>query len=292
MASISIGLPVYNGQNLIQEAIDSMLGQTHADFELIISDNASTDDTESICRAYAARDSRVRYFRNEENIGAAANFRKVFHLSSSKYFKWIGVDDYCAPTYLEQTKEVLDSRDDVVLCCSKVTIIDGDGKHLRQYEDTQELPQPSPSERFPQFLAQDSWVNAVYGLMRSDALKKSSIMGTFPGSDIVVMAEMSLYGKFVELPEYLFFRRIHPEAFSYECSTEKQQEFYNPGADKKLLPLYNWRHLYEHLRSISRAPIGASEKQRLVGHVFKMAKWRRKDLLDEILLVLKPRKSR
>ena len=127
--------------------------------------------------------------------------------------------------------------------------------------DVQELPQSSPSERFKQFLEQDSWVNAVYGLMRSDALKETSIMGTFPGSDIVVMAEMSLHGKFFELPDCLFFRRIHPDAFSYECSTEKQQEFYNPGKKKQWLPMYNWRHLYEHLRST--ASTTAAPRRRL-----------------------------
>ena len=287
MSQISIGLPVYNGQDLIREAIDSMLAQTYSDFELVISDNASTDESETICREYAAQDNRVKYCRSEENVGAAANFRKVLHLSSSKYFKWIGVDDHCAPSYLEQTKQILDSRDDVVVCCSKVDIIDGEGKTLRKYEDAQELPQSSPSQRFKEFLTQDSWVNAVYGLMRADALKKTSIMGTFPGSDIVVMAEMSLHGKFFELPDCLFFRRIHPDAFSYECSTEKQQEFYNPGKKKQLLPMYHWRHLCEHLRSIRRAPIGASEKWRLVRHVLTLARWRRKELFSELRIVLR-----
>ena len=287
MPDISIGLPVYNGQKLIRNAIESTLAQTHGDFELIISDNASTDGTATICREYASLDGRIKYFRSQVNLGAAANFRKVFHLASGRYFKWIGVDDYCAPAYLEQTKRVLDSRDDVVLCCSKVNIIDGEGVILRQYPDAQALLQSAPSERFKQFQEQDSWVNAVYGLMRSEALRKTSVMGTFPGSDIVLIAELSLHGKFVELPDYLFFRRIHPEAFSYEPSLEKQQEFYNPGKPKRLLPMYTWRHLYEHVRSIRRAPIDASEKWRVIRHLLNMARWQRHVLFRELRLVFK-----
>lgn len=287
MTTVSVGLPVYNGQKLIRKAIESTLNQTHSDLHLIIADNASTDDTEAICREYAALDDRVKYFRNENNIGAAANFRKVFELSSSKYFKWLGVDDHCAPTYVEETKRVLDDEEDVVLCCTKANIIGSEGEILREYEDEQALLQPTPSERFIQHLEQDSWVNSVYGLMRSDALRKTSVMGTFPGSDIVVTAELSLYGKFRELDQRLFFRRIHPDAFSYECSTEKQQEFYNPGTEKRLLPLYTWRHLYEYLRSINRAPISVNEKRKLVAHVFRMMRWKRKTLFEELRVVLR-----
>ncbi len=289
MTAISVGLPVYNGQDLIRHAIDSILDQTFSNFELIISDNASTDDTESICRQYAEQDGRVKYFRNKTNIGAAANFRQVLHFSSSNYFKWIGVDDHFAPTYLEETKEILDKHNDVILCCSKVNIIDADGEILRKYEDRQQLPQDSPSERFIQFLGQDSWVNSVYGLMHADTLKKTSIMGTFTGSDVVVMAEMSLYGKFFELPDRLFFRRIHPGAYSYDCSSAKQQEFYSPGKMQRSLLFYRWRHLLEHYRSIRRAPIESAEKRSLLRFLLKTARWQRRELIEELWLFISRR---
>ena len=282
MPAITVGLPVFNGQDLIQVAVNSMLGQSFTDFELVICDNASSDETENICRELADLDNRVKYFRNESNIGAAANFRRVVNLASGKYFKWLGVDDFCDSSYLERTKEILDTRLDVSNCCSKVFIVDEKGQKLRKYDDAQHLDDDAPSKRFIQFLAQDSWVNSVYGLMRTQTLKNTSIMGTFPGSDIVVMAEMSLHGKFIELPDYLFYRRIHPAAYSFECSNEKQQDFYNPGHQNRTFSMYHTRHLIEHLRSVFRVPIPFSEKRRLIRELITIAKWRRKDIFHEI----------
>jgi glycosyltransferase involved in cell wall biosynthesis len=108
---VSIGLPVYNGENFIREAIDSILGQIFCDFELIISDNASSDGTEEICRSYAGRDQRVRYYRNEENIGSSGNYTRVFLLAKGKYFKWTAHDDICKPDFIEKCIEVLDKDD-------------------------------------------------------------------------------------------------------------------------------------------------------------------------------------
>ena len=102
MPRVSIGIPVYNGGRFIKEAIDSILAQTFEDFELILSDNASTDETEEICKEYATLDRRIRYYRNEENLGAAKNYNRVFELSNGEYFKWASHDDLCAPEYLER----------------------------------------------------------------------------------------------------------------------------------------------------------------------------------------------
>lgn len=288
MPSISIGLPVYNGELYLRVALDSIVAQTFSDFELIISDNASTDGTENICLEYAARDQRIRYHRNDANIGAAENFRRVFQLSSAKYFKWAGVDDYLAPIFLEKCKKILDEHPEVVLSCTKVNIIDGAGKILRRYDDQQGLLQSLPRDRFRQWLQQDSWCNAVYGLIRSDELRKTRLMGNFGGSDIVFVAELSLYGQFNEIPEYLFFRRIHEQAFSYECSIEKQREFYTPKKKSGAgLVLRTWRHLYEHTRSISRAPVNVVEKIHLLFHILRLAWWRKAQLISEVTSVLR-----
>ena len=102
MPRVSIGMPVYNGEEFLERALDSLLAQSFSDFELIISDNASQDKTQEICLRYAARDPRVKYYRNETNIGAAENFNRVFALSSGEYFKWAGHDDSWTPDYLER----------------------------------------------------------------------------------------------------------------------------------------------------------------------------------------------
>src|SRR5512139_3267591 len=113
---VSIGVPVYNGENFLKDALDSLLAQTFKDFEIVIADNVSTDQTEEICRSYAAKDARIRYYRNETNIGAGPNHNRVFELSRGEYFKWVCHDDMCAPEFLERCIEVLDRDPSVVLC--------------------------------------------------------------------------------------------------------------------------------------------------------------------------------
>ena len=105
---ISVGLPVYNGEAYLPAALTSLLKQDYGDFELIVSDNASTDGTEAICREFAANDPRIRYSRNETNIGAARNYNRVFELSRSKLFKWASHDDECHPSLLRRCVEVFD----------------------------------------------------------------------------------------------------------------------------------------------------------------------------------------
>ncbi|MER3486233.1 MAG: hypothetical protein C4345_09945 [Chloroflexota bacterium] len=130
---VSIGLPVYNRQQYVGEAIESILAQTFADFELIISDNASTDATGVICQEYARKDARVRYYRNAINIGAAKNFNRVFHLSSGEYFKWMASDDICAPTFIERCVEALDGDTGAVLAYSRARCIDEHGAVVPRY---------------------------------------------------------------------------------------------------------------------------------------------------------------
>src|SRR5687767_6137887 len=105
--ALSIGLPVYNGERYLREAIGSILSQDFTDFELIISDNASTDGTAAICAFYAARDARIRYHRSETNLGAAPNHRRVFELARAPFFKWAAHDDSGSPQLLERCVQTM-----------------------------------------------------------------------------------------------------------------------------------------------------------------------------------------
>src|SRR5215212_10104103 len=105
---VTVGIPVYNGAKYLGQAIESVLAQTFADFELIICDNASTDATAAIALDYAARDPRVRYARNRENLGVGRNFNRLIELGMGQYFKWLAADDVIAPEFLERCVEALD----------------------------------------------------------------------------------------------------------------------------------------------------------------------------------------
>jgi len=125
---VSIGLPVFNGENYLTEAISSVLNQTFTDLELVICDNASTDRTHAICCEYAAADQRVRYIRNESNIGAAKNYNLVWEKSTGTYFKWLAHDDRLLPGYVAATVAALEHDPGVVLCNSVVDYIDQFGQ--------------------------------------------------------------------------------------------------------------------------------------------------------------------
>jgi len=281
--SVSVGLPVYNAERYLRVAIESILNQTFSDWELVISDNASTDGTEGICREYAARDSRIRYDRLQSNIGAANNFRRVFQLARGRYFKWIACDDSCEPTFLERCKAVLDESPDTVLCTALASMIDQDGQLMHRYADPQALPQVRASDRFIVSRDQDGWCIAVYGLIRADVLRQTAVMGNYAGSDVVLLGELSLYGRFTEVPEYLLSRRVHPGAYSHQVNLKKVREFYAPSKKRgTVLVFRQWRHLYEFSRAVVRAPLVAGEKSRLFGYILRMAWWRRIQLVAEI----------
>src|SRR6267142_6107507 len=131
---VSVGLPVYNGAEFLRAALDSILRQDYRDFELIISDNASTDGTRAICQQYAQGDKRIRYFRNESNGGAAENYRRVFELARGDYFNWATHDDIQLPGFLRRCAEVLDKAPtSVVLVAPRAEIIDAEGRKIEDW---------------------------------------------------------------------------------------------------------------------------------------------------------------
>lgn len=281
--AISVGLPVYNGERYVGVTIESVLAQTFVDFELVIVDNASTDRTPDICREYAERDSRVRYVRNPVNIGVGKNYCCAFSLAKGGYFRWLSADDYIAPTALERCKDVLDQRADVVLCCTKANIVDEHGAVIGPYETAQALECDNVFERFRRVFEQYGWCHTVYGLLRRDVVQRTALIGSFPGSDCTLLAELSLYGRFAEVDEYLFFRRTHPQAYSHKPSRESNLMYFAPQERRKPSLVFQvWRHLYEHIRAIGRAPLSVGTRLLLWLHVLRMAWWKRRALGTEL----------
>ena len=180
---LSIGLPVFNGERFLKKAIDSLLTQTFEDFELVISDNASTDKTQEICREYASNDKILRYFRNAQNLGAARNYNRVFELSKGEYFKWAAHDDLCAPKLLRQCVEVLDRDSSVILCYSRAKAIDEQGEVIKSYPAKSDAGASKPQDRFYEFLCIPHPCTAIWGVMRASVLKKTRLIGNYTASD-------------------------------------------------------------------------------------------------------------
>lgn len=277
---VSIGVPVYNGARYLPELLESLLAQTFTDFEVIVCDNASTDRTEEIGRAYAARDERIRYVRNPTNLGATGNFRRSFDLSCGTYFRWAAADDVSAPQFLARCVEVLDREPDVVLAYPKTKFIDETGRVTSEYDDRLHIQCARPSERFWQVVVRLGRCNALYGLMRADVLRRTGLLGDFLAADMVFLPELSLYGTFWEIPEYLFYRRFHAAASS-AMDRAQVKVFYDPSKPGRIA-LRKWRHLKEYLRAVERAPLDAAEKLRLRLYVARIAIGSRSELAGEL----------
>jgi glycosyltransferase involved in cell wall biosynthesis len=241
---VAIGLPVYNGEAFVEEAIESILAQTFADFELIISDNASNDRTAEICRRYVSRDERVRYVKQSVNLGAAANHNAVARLSRSEYFKWAAHDDVLAPTFLEECVRALDADPSVVLASPATTLINEDGSPLLYSaerggmidhsgvcwpitpEASPNLRSEDPARRFEAIMLNNFMCVEIFGLMRRSALALTALQGRYAGADKVILAQLTLLGPFWLGPEPLLFRRCHPRQFSSSASGAYRAEWF------------------------------------------------------------------
>jgi len=208
--SISVGLPVFNGEKYLRVAIDSLLNQDFDDFELIISDNGSTDATGQICRDYAAADSRVRYHRNAANIGSAPNYERVFELARAPFFKWVAHDDYYYPSLLRRCYEAYGSASEsTVLVYPGVELIDEHGNVFGRAPDRVECRHKEPHRRLAHVLANVSYASPVFGLARTEALRRTQLTGSVPYWDETLLAELALYGEIIEVPEVLWQQRCH-----------------------------------------------------------------------------------
>ncbi len=301
---LSIGLPVYNGDKFIKEAIDSILAQTFEDFELIISDNASTDRTEEICRAYVEQDQRIRYYRNEKNIGCARNFNRTFELSSSEYFKWVAYDDLHAPDFIMKCVEVLDKDPTVVLCNSQVYFIDEQGKFLQNYDIKLKTDSLQPHKRFHELLTKHLCYQC-YGVIRASSIRAIPPMGSYGFADGILLSRLGILGRFYEIPEYLFFARSHPQqSMSMFFPDYLSFTNNNPKYSLKMLPDFysytvwfdsskngqvlfpHWRILWEHTLSVWLFKLSLYERLCCHTSIYKQLKGTEYLLLKDFIKVL------
>lgn len=290
---VSIGLPVYNGENFLEETLDSILGQTFKDFELVICDNASTDRTEDICRQRAAQDSRIRYYRNSKNIGAAPNYNLVFERSQGKYFKWAPHDDTIAPIFLERCVEILESKPSVVVCYAVTAYTDATGEPTETFANILELTAAKPSERFKRY--HELWHSRgftpgmpVFGLIRSSVLAQTALIGSYVWSDLALVGELGLHGLLHEIPETLLFCRTHDQnsrATRQQGGVQAFANWFNPKNRQKLT-LPHWQIFMAHLVAIQRAPMEQREKNSCYGQMGKWTFWKWKRLTRELMGVV------
>jgi glycosyltransferase involved in cell wall biosynthesis len=260
---LTVGMPVYNGERYVAEAIESILGQTHADFELVISDNCSTDATEEICRSYAARDDRISYSRLNHNRGAAYNYNRVFELNRSPLFKFASHDDVCLPRFLEVCLDAYkEAPEDTVLCFPATIEIDASGTRGDRLVDNLDLRQPEPHQRFRALLRGFHLANCLFGVLRASAYRSTRLVEPYDSSDVVLLGELALRGQFQQLDEPLFLRRFHKE-MSREANrtTADVIQWFDPSKSAKR-SFRRFRMTKEFLRAIDLAPLSRAERMR------------------------------
>ena len=269
---VSIGLPVFNGERFIAETIESVLSQTYQDWDLVICDNASTDGTREICEAYLEKDSRIRYYRNEANLGGPRNYNRCFELARGEYLKWIAADDTIAPEYIELCVQALDANPDAVVAYSRAHSIDGDSRKLNECRWTVPIEEQSdPVMRFRRFRLRSAWgafpLLYVFGVLRTEMLRSTRLHGIYINSDSCLVVEMLLRGCFVEVPADLMAFRHHPGSYSsYADSNAKRLQFFDPEGGLLSRLLGHKRLHLEYLRAILMAPLSLRQKLRLMAY--------------------------
>jgi glycosyltransferase involved in cell wall biosynthesis len=277
---VSIGMPVRNGQKYVRQTIDSILGQSFTDFELIICDNDSTDDTEQICRDYAARDPRVRYVRNPTNIGPAGNLNRCVELARGEYFRWNNHDDMCTPEYLAKCVEVLERDPSVAIVCPSTLIIDDAGKPLPNEPFHPDTDVADPVKRFAELVLVNHRKHRaleMFGLMRTASPRKIPPAGAYTRTDSVVLARLALLGRFAKLPDRLFLWRMHASQGTVLLKRTRARflrflgtgplpppEWWDPSrAGKMNFP--EWNLFKEYWISIAPSPLTMIQKLRCYG---------------------------
>jgi glycosyltransferase involved in cell wall biosynthesis len=262
---VTIGLPVYNGENFLAEAIASVVGQRYGDLRLVISDNCSTDGTQEICRDFMRRDDRIEYHRQERNIGGAPNYNFVFQPKSSEYFKWAAHDDVLLPNFLEETVRLLDEHPEAVIAHGRSQEIDEAGRVKGDFDLNPSLRATTPSQRLWRIMWAE-YFTEVFGLMRADAIARTRLHGGYPGSDRNFMAHMLLLGDVAYSPEVIFQRRDHQGAFvRKQKSTRAQQAWFDPSVRIGMPPFATRTRFY--WTAIREAEMPRAERSACYGHL-------------------------
>ncbi|ANH36556.1 Spore coat polysaccharide biosynthesis protein SpsA [Nocardioides dokdonensis FR1436] len=278
---VSIGLPVYNGEDYLAQSLDALLGQTYEDLEVVISSNASTDGTDDICRRYAVRDERVRYERLPRNVGAAANHDVVLRRARGELFKWASADDLYAADLVEQCVRLLDQHPDAVLAHSWTAAVDEDGTVTQAHE----YPLCTAARRAPERLRSmlfdgDDMPGAIraddfYGVVRTDVLRQVPPHGSYYRADQVFVTDLALRGRFVQVPDWLYFRRHHADRLSNDDTTIRE---WCAGLDPRRAQ--GWRHptarlvgelVWAYAAALRHAPLTPAERRECERHLVRWA---------------------
>jgi hypothetical protein len=292
MTRVSVGMPVYNGEKYLAETLDSLLAQSLQEFEIVISDDASTDRTPEICRCYEAKDSRIRYSRNARNIGGAPNFNRVVKLSRAPLFHAGACDALYEPSFLARCVDALERDTGVVLSHTRTKLVGDKGElllfdrkragyvdrygHVKGTSGAVMRPQSShigqsasPETRFREVLWCMGWSLPLSGVIRKKALLRTSRYGKYSGADKALLAELALQGRFHEVDQELSARRIH-----HSCTRYKTPRVRAPHESTESRGISQVLALRDYAKMVFAADISAVQRLHCMVTIVGMARRR------------------
>jgi glycosyltransferase involved in cell wall biosynthesis len=279
---LSIGLPVYNGENSLPESLDALLGQSYGDFELIISDNASTDSTADICHDYGKHDSRIRYLRQSRNIGRVPNHNFLIEQARGELFKWVACDDLYARDLLKRCVDALNEYPHVVLSHSWSAIIDNSDTVIKLIEYPVATDAPRAPDRFRSMLF-DGWGDDSYGIIRTEILRRTPLHDSYHLADRTFTTELALHGPFYQVPDRLFFRRDSSEQ---TFTVRERCAYMDPRRANRLryptARLYA-EYVWAYIRMIRQAPLSTAEQKECYQYLARWAAGRVLPMADRVL---------
>lgn len=258
---LTVGLPVRNGENFLEEALESVRHQTFADFEVLVADNASTDGTAEICAAYEAHDERIRCIRNERDLGATRNHNLVLAQAAGEYFKWMAHDDVCRPTFFEHCVRALDACPDAVGAYPRAVDIDAEGAVLGKWPSRRALAGPDPRTRLTAVLRTNREPLPIFGVLRTEAARALGGLGAYPSSDRVFVCALALRGRLLEVPAFLLLHREHPRRSVHVHGWREHSLAWWDPARAGSLTFPHWRVLGELRRALRRAPLEPRQRR-------------------------------
>jgi glycosyltransferase involved in cell wall biosynthesis len=189
---VVIGIPTFNRCVRLQRAIESALAQDYPNVEVLVSDNASTDDTARVCASHAQADARFRYYRQERNVGGTGNFIDLLQRSRGDFFVWLADDDWLDPDFVSTCVRVLVERPEVVLAGGGARYY-RDGVYQRQ-GPAMRCASSRSWLRVLQYYCQVEENAIYYGVMRREPARRAGLKGCL-GGDWLFVAAMAYQGK-------------------------------------------------------------------------------------------------
>jgi glycosyltransferase involved in cell wall biosynthesis len=277
---VSIGIPVFNGENYLEKCLLSVLEQTHKNLEVIISDNASDDRTADICQDFAGSDGRIKYFRQERNLGAGPNYNLVFESAQGRYFKWAAHDDTIDPGTIEKCLEILEDDPQCVLCHPRLVDVDHHGTVIE--EESRDYSDKPVHLRLKRSIAMGHNCAEIFGVIRSEMLRQTGLIRSYSDSDRTLICELALRGTIRQTDEATFYRRVHSGKSDRVYNSYRERTAWFDPQLKGAVVLPAWSQIRDVFGAIWRTPMSGHERLLCSVEIARQMKWRRHTLWRDL----------